>query len=220
MATAPGASVGDRQPQVAVRQRLGDQRAGHRGALLGDAAELLGHAEDRQPDLEAGLEHVLGGGAGLVGVGGGRAHHLGGELGDHVDEHLLVLGRGQVEDAARPGARGTPAPACPRWPARANARPAVAAVRKPAAGDREDRLLGLPAQPEPVEEVALGEPVQRGDGVARSGRGVSLAGEAVPAAGRRLLSVERTCGKCNSELHIAATAAPWCSRSQPGASHP
>ena len=47
-------------PRSPLRERLGHQRAGHRRALLGDAAERLGHAEDRQPDLEARLEHACG----------------------------------------------------------------------------------------------------------------------------------------------------------------
>ena len=162
--------VGDGQPEVALGQRLGHQRAGHHRALLGDAAERLGHAEQRQPDLVRGLEHLVGGGAGDVRVGGGRAQHLGGELGDHVDEHLLVLGRREVEDAARPRRRGAPAPDFPRWPALAKTRPARRRGPEAAAGHREDRLLGLPAQPDPVEEVALGQPVHRRDGVARSGR--------------------------------------------------
>ena len=37
----------DGEPHVAVGERLGDEGAGHRRALLHDAAERLGHAEDR-----------------------------------------------------------------------------------------------------------------------------------------------------------------------------
>ena len=42
---------------------------------------------------------VVGRGARLVGVGGGRTHHLVGELPHHVGEHLLVLAGREVEHA-------------------------------------------------------------------------------------------------------------------------
>ena len=161
-----------------------------------------------------GGEHLGRGGAGVVRVGGRRAQHLGGELGDDVDEHLLVLGRGQVEDAARRRGRrrGRPAAA----PARAGER---AAGRRrgpePAAGHGEDGLLGLLAQPDPVEQVALGQPVQRGDGVAD--RVARLVGWRCRCRRRAGGSWSGTCLKCNSELHFAATAARGCSRSHAGA---
>ena len=78
---------GHGEAEVPVRERLGDQGAGHGRALLGDATEGLGDPEDRQPDLHRGLQHRLGGRAGVVRLGRGGAHHLGGEPGDHVDEH-------------------------------------------------------------------------------------------------------------------------------------
>ena len=87
------------------------------------------------------------------GVRGGGADHLVGELADHVDEHLLVLGGGQVEECrvlSAPGAR-TP---CFALPARAKVRLAAVIALEPAAGHRVDGLLGLLAQPEPVEQVA------------------------------------------------------------------
>ena len=42
-----GSQRGDGEAEVALRQRLGHQGAGHHGALLRDAAERLGHAEQR-----------------------------------------------------------------------------------------------------------------------------------------------------------------------------
>ena len=57
-------------------------------------------------------------------------------------------------------------PALPRLPAVAKARPAVVAVRKPAAGDREDGALGVLADAEAVEELALGQLVHGGHRVA------------------------------------------------------
>ena len=76
----------------------------------------------------------------------------------------LVLGRGQVEDAARLGAGG-PLPCGP--PARAGER-ATGGGRDPeaVAGGRVDDLLGLLAQADAVDQVALGQPVDGGDGEA------------------------------------------------------
>ena len=106
----------DGEAHVAVRERLGDEGAGHRGPLGGDAAELLGDAQDGEPDVQAGLEDRHGSGGRVVGLAGGGSDHLGGELGDDVDEHLLVLRRGQVEEALRRRGRhaGGRARACGR----------------------------------------------------------------------------------------------------------
>ena len=51
---------GHGQAHVALAEGLVDEGAGHRRALGGDAAEVLGHPEDRQPDLEGGLEQLVG----------------------------------------------------------------------------------------------------------------------------------------------------------------
>ena len=51
-------------------------------------------------------------------------------------------------------------------PALAKVRLAVVTVLKPLRVDGEDRLLGLLAQAEPVDQVALREPVEAGDGEA------------------------------------------------------
>ncbi len=88
-----------------------------------------GTPEAGQPDLLGRGQHLGGRGAGLVGLGGGRAEHLVGQLADHVDEHLLVLGRGEVEDAARLGAGRTLAGGAPTGPG--ELRPAAVAARKP-----------------------------------------------------------------------------------------
>src|SRR4029079_7435879 len=80
---------------------------------------------------------------------------------DHVDEHLLVLGRGQVEHA--PGRRGAGASAGPP-PLAGGGEDAARGGRRTeaAAGDREHGSLGVPTDSEAVEELALGQPVHRG----------------------------------------------------------
>ena len=194
-----------------MAERLGDEGAGHRRALLHDAAERLGHAEDRQADLLGGGEHLGGCGAGLVGRGGGRAQHLGGELVHDVDEHLLVLGRRQVEDAARRRVGGPGARRCAR-PARANVRPAAVADAEAVAGRGVDGLLGLLAQADAVDEVALREPVDGGDGepdgVAAS-RGTTTRGD-------------RPAGGCCSEGHGSNVTLSYTLDQRPprGAGHP
>ena len=173
---------GQGDAHVALAQGLGHERAGHRRALLGDTAEGLGDAEDRQADLQARLQDGLGGLAGLVGLRGRRAHDLLGVLRDHVDEHLLVLGGREVEDALA-GRRGS-AGACTlaagllELTARGRHRPEALA------GAREDDLLGLLAQTDAVEEVALGQLVQRRHGVPDRVTLLS-AGQPVPAGGRQ-----------------------------------
>ena len=47
VATAPGARAATARPMSPLRQGLGDEGAGHRPSARRDAAELLGHAEDR-----------------------------------------------------------------------------------------------------------------------------------------------------------------------------
>ena len=66
----------------------------------------------------------------VVGLGGGRAQLLGGELAGGRDDHLLVLARGEVELAAR----RRPGRALRLWPAllpAAKTRLAAPAARKP-----------------------------------------------------------------------------------------
>ena len=76
-----GGQGGDGDAEVALGERLGDEGAGHRGALVGESAERLRDAEDREADLVAGVQHLGRRGAGRVGLGGGGAHDLGGQLG-------------------------------------------------------------------------------------------------------------------------------------------
>ena len=143
----------------------------------------------------------------------GRPHDLGGELGDHVDQQLLVLGGREVELAGRLGRRRADAVLAAR--ARPGERPAGPGHgAEPAAGDGEDRLLGLLAQPEPVEEVGLGEPAQAGDEVAD--RVPRLGGrDPVPPA-RTKVRKQRHAPKCNSELHNGLQV-PACLASHPAA---
>ena len=152
---------GDGEAHVAVRQGLGDEGAGGRRALLHDAAELLGHTEGGQADVLGGGQDLRRGRARLVGRGGGGPQHLGGQLADHVEEHRLVVGRREVEDAARRGVGGT----CPgRAPSGAGEGPTGGGRHPEAvARGRVDRVLGLLAQAHPVDEVALRQPVDRGD---------------------------------------------------------
>ena len=172
---------GDGDAEVTLREGLGDEGAGHRGALVGETAECLGDTEDREADLVAGLQHLGRRGAGGVRVGGRGADHLGGQLGHRVDEQLLVLGRGQVEDAPAPGGIGTGARPAPL--PRAGEGAACGGRRtEAAAGDAEDHPLGLLADAQPVEDLALGELVHRGDGV--PDRVPALArGDSVPGGG-------------------------------------
>ena len=71
---------------------------------------------------------------------------------------------------------------------------------EPAAGDREDGLLGLLAQAEPVEERRSGRAGSGRRRRSRSGRG-RLGWTTVPAAGRRPAGGGHA-GNCNSELHV------------------
>ena len=152
----------DRQAHVALGQRLGHQGPGDGRALGGDAAEVLGDAEDRQADLVGRGQQLLRCLAGLVGVGRGGSYDLGGELGHDVDEHLLVLAGREVEDAGGLG----------RGDARAGALAALAGelaahrahgLEARARRGVDDLLRGL-AQVEPVQRRALGEPVEQRDG--------------------------------------------------------
>ena len=155
----------DRDAEIALGQSLRDERAGHRRALVGQTAERLGDAEDGKADLVAGPQHCLRRRAGSVSRRGGRADHLGGELGDDVDEHLLVVRGCQVEDAAVRGrARAVACTAAPAGPGEGAA--SGGRRTEAAAGHCEDGLLGLLADAEPVEQLALGQPVHGGDGVA------------------------------------------------------
>ena len=160
-----------------------------------------------------GLEDVHGRLAGLVGVGGGRAEDLGGVLGDDVDEHLLVLGRGQVEEPGRLGGRDALAAALRALAGELAAHRADGL--EAGLGGGEDRLLRGLAQPEPVEGGALGELVQRGDGEAdRVGLlGGGKAAPAVELASRGELSVDM-------QANVTASYTPrhtWvrCRRSHP-----
>ena len=100
----------------------------------------------------------------LASAAAGRTTSVG-ELRHHVDQHLLVLGGRQVEDALR--LRGRRPDAGLALVARPRERAAGVGHRlEPAAGDREDRLLGRLAELDLVDQVALGEPVEAGDQVA------------------------------------------------------
>ncbi len=109
------------------------------------------------PELgDRALEQRVRGGAGGVGLGSGRAQLLGGELRGRLDDHRLLVGRGQVEQAAgrrrRSAGPGVPRPG--HLGERA-ARRADGAEARPAG--LVDRPLGGPAGVEPVEHRGLRE---------------------------------------------------------------
>ena len=114
-----------------MRERLGDEDAGGGRPLAAHAAERLGDADERDAELgDRALEDRLRRGALGVGRGGRRAQLLGGELARRVDDHLLLVGGGEVEQAAcRPRSLGRSA--CRRRCAAANVRFATPTVRKP-----------------------------------------------------------------------------------------
>ena len=85
-----------RQPHVAVGQRLGDQHVGHAGALRGDAVEVLGNVDRGDPQLGGLLDQVRGIGGRRVGVVRGRTQDLCGELLDGLDDQFLVVVGRQV----------------------------------------------------------------------------------------------------------------------------
>ena len=108
VAHAGRGQAGDGQAHVAVCERLGDQDAGGGRALGPHAAQALGDAD--QGDAELGhraLDDLRRRLARVVGRRGGRAQLLGGELAGRVDDHLLLVGRGQVEQVA-PGCGARP----------------------------------------------------------------------------------------------------------------
>ena len=86
-----------REPHVAVRQRLGDEGVGDGGALLGDAVVVLGDLDRGDAELGGLGGQARGIAGGVVGLPGGRAQDLLGELGDRLDDHLLVVVGGEVE---------------------------------------------------------------------------------------------------------------------------
>ena len=154
----------DGEPQVSVAQGLGDQRTGHRGAVREDPAECVRQAQDREPELLPGAQHLRRCRARGVGLRGGGPHHLGGELAGDVEQQLLVLARGQVEDPAGGSGRGAQARG-PRGADPLEGAPGGGGRAEAAAGGGEDHALGRAAQAGTVEQVALGETVQRGHGV-------------------------------------------------------
>ena len=181
VATAPGASAATARPM----SPLASASATRVPAIAERSSEMPPSASGTprigSPISRLASSSCLGRGAGSSASAAAGRTHLGGELGDHVDEHLLVLGRGQVEDARGCAGGGRGRRASPRLPARAKVAAGGGDRLEAAAGRREDGLLGLLAQPEPVEQVALGEPVEAGDGEADRVARLSAA-TAVPAA--------------------------------------
>ena len=92
-----GSQDRQRQTHVAVGQRLGHQGVGDRGAVLGDTVEILGDVDRGDPEFGGLGDQIRGIGRRLVGVVGGRAQNLLGELVDRRDDHLLVVVGGEVE---------------------------------------------------------------------------------------------------------------------------
>ncbi len=80
-----------RQPHVAVGQRLGHQHVGDAGPLGGDAVEVLGNVDRGDTQLGGLLDQVRGIGDRRVGVMRGRPQHLCGEFLDGFDDQLLVV---------------------------------------------------------------------------------------------------------------------------------
>ena len=94
---AAGGQDRQRQAHVAVGQGLGDECVGDRAAVRGDAVEVLGDV-DRGDAEFGGLGDQVGRvRRGVVGVVGGGAQELLGELVDRLDDHLLFVVGGQVE---------------------------------------------------------------------------------------------------------------------------
>ena len=185
VATEPGASVATASPMSPLASASATSVP-----AMADRSSLTPPSDSGSPRIGSPIsrpaaEQLTGSRARLVGPGRRRPDHLGGELGHHVDEQLLVLCGGQVELAGR--LRRRSADACPAALAGAGEGAAGPGHRaEPAAGDREHRLLGLLAQPQPVEEVGLGEPAQTGDEV--SDRVARLRGRhPVPSARSKVL---------------------------------
>ena len=86
-----------RQAHVAVRERLGDKGVGDRAALAGGAVEFLGDIDQGDAEFGGALEQIGGRRGGGVGVVGGGTQDLGRELAHRLDDHLLLVVRGEVE---------------------------------------------------------------------------------------------------------------------------
>ena len=79
-----GRERGDREAHVAVGERLGGEHGRDRRALADRAAELLGDAEHREPELARLAEQLVGARARGVGVGAAGPQPLGGELAERL----------------------------------------------------------------------------------------------------------------------------------------
>ena len=210
MATAPGARSATARPMSPLARASWTRAPATADRSVAMPPRSSGTPEDRQADLERRLEQVVGCGAGLVGLGGGRADHLLGELPDDVGEHLLVLARGQVEQA---GVLRGGDPVAPGGLAGAGeGAPDVAGGAEPGAGHPVDGLLAGLADAEAVDQVAGGELVQgehgEPDGVARLVVGETVAATGPEQAPRQLqgLALAGVRGhdtECNCELHAA-----------------
>ena len=85
------------QTHVAVGQRLGDKCVGDRGAMGGDALEILGNVDRRDAQFGRLGDEVGRIARRLVGVARGGPQDLVGELADGLEDQLLIVVGGEVE---------------------------------------------------------------------------------------------------------------------------
>ena len=88
---------GDGQAHVTEAESLGDEGVGAGAGCAGNALELLREVHESDAELSGSVEQPLGRLRLVVGLRGGRTQALDGELAHRVEDHLLVLGRIQVE---------------------------------------------------------------------------------------------------------------------------
>ena len=138
------------QTHVAMGQRLGHENVRDRRTLAAGAAEVLGHADDRDAEFGGRLVEQSGR-CGAVGVGRGRCgpQLLGSELGADLANHALLVGRGEVEEGAL---RRAVEPLRARLPVQRRERAACRRERREAGPARlEHRSFEGPAQSQPVK---------------------------------------------------------------------
>ncbi len=166
MLTPAGASATKAITHVAAGERLGDQCRGDRGALGEGAAEFLGNSERGDPELGALREQLRRGGAGGIGVLGGRAQPLLREVTDGLLHHQLLFVGGDVEAAGALGARLARRLAQLLHGGEAAAGGVGGA--EAAAGAVIDEPLRQASQTRLVDQVELREPVEAAEGDLRS----------------------------------------------------
>ena len=96
-----GGQAGKGQAQVALGQGLRDQGVGDGRAFHAHAIELFGNAHGGHAQLGALGQQLCGCSVVVVGLQGGRAQLLHGEVAHGVDDHGLLVGGREVEQVGR-----------------------------------------------------------------------------------------------------------------------